>query len=227
MALSPDRVPPETLLLDYDLYPRHQIDGTNVANITRAREAGIELPPVIVWRKNKKVIDGFHRVTDALRHELQSIAVEWRDYKNEAAAFEDAMVLNAHGRQLTPYDKARCIQLAEALRLEPERLAAALCMTQLRLEELRLRKTAIDPESKIVPIKATLHDFAGTKLDRKQVEGNKQAGGMYPLAYVNQVINLLDNHLVDQANEKLVARLQELHERLLVFFGGKKSKRAG
>ena len=215
-------IPPESLVLDYCLYPRHQIDPTNVTNITRAREAGIELPPVVAWSKNNKVTDGFHRVTDALRNKLKTISALLKDYPDEAAALEDAFLLNAHGKQLSSYDKARCIQLAANVGLEPERLAHALGMTMEKLENLKIRKTAIDPNVGIIPIKATLRNFAGEKLEQKQVKGNQVAGGMSQVFYVNQVTNLIENKLVDRTDEKLMTKLAELYEKLKLFFASKK-----
>jgi len=36
-----------SLVLDYNIYPRHQINDRNVRDIWRAIEAGAEIPPVI------------------------------------------------------------------------------------------------------------------------------------------------------------------------------------
>lgn len=225
MKAKAETIHPSKLVLNYDIYPRHQIDSTNVRNIQDARESGASLPPVIAWRKNKWVIDGFHRTTDAMRSKLEEIAVEWRDYRNESEAFEEAIRLNAHGRQLAPYDKARCAQIGEALSIDPARLANALGLTVERLSELTLRKTAIGEHGAgLIPIKATLGSFAGKPLSSKQVEGNRLAGGMYPLAYVNQVINLIQNDLIDTDNENLMAGLVRL-DSLLSRFVKRKAKR--
>src|SRR5947209_20211520 len=102
MKAQAKTVSPEALVLDYSLYPRHKIDADNLRRITYAREAGAVLPPVIADRKSSRIIDGFHRVSDALRAKLPEIAVEWRDYKTEADMLEDAIRPHMHGRQLAP-----------------------------------------------------------------------------------------------------------------------------
>ena len=221
--MKSEQMPPESLILDFSLYPRHRIEPTNVRDIGLAREAGIKLPPVIVDQKTKKVIDGFHRVTDALRAKLKWIAVEFRDYRGEADMLEDAIRLNMHGEKLYPFDKARCVQLADEFGLTKQRLALALHMTPLKLDELWLRKSARGPDQKLIPIKNTLGHLAGQKITSSQIEGQKPASGMRPLAYVNQVINLLKHDLIDTSNENLMAGLVNLQEVLEKFF--RKSRR--
>lgn len=49
-------------------------------------------------------------------------------------------------------------------------------------------------------------------LTTKQADGNVKAGGMNQLFYVNQIVNLLENDLLDFSNVKLVDRLQYLKE---------------
>lgn len=51
-------------------------------------------------------------------------------------------------------------------------------------------------------------------LTTKQVDGNVKAGGMNQLFYVNQIVNLLENDLLDFSNMKLIDRLQYLKELL-------------
>lgn len=51
-------------------------------------------------------------------------------------------------------------------------------------------------------------------LTTKQADGNVKAGGMNQLFYVNQIINLLENDLLDFSNVRLTDRLQYLKELL-------------
>jgi hypothetical protein len=205
------QVPITDLILDYTLYPRHRVDDTNVRKLVLALEAGATLPPIIADRATKRVADGFHRHAAYKRVQGAEarVPVEWRTYPDAGALFLDAVRLNAnHGRRLAPYDEALCIQRAEELHLEPEQLAAALSLTVARVEEVRLRKTAISPTAHLMPIKATAAHLAQEQLTARQVTGNEQAGGMRSLFYVNQVANLLENDLVDWQNPRLVEGLR-------------------
>lgn len=65
-----------------------------------------------------------------------------------------------------------------------------------------------------MPLKNTVRHLAGKVLTTKQVDGNVKAGGMNQLFYVNQIVNLLENDLLDFSNMKLIDRLQYLKELL-------------
>src|SRR5436190_4972945 len=104
-ARNPQRVPASTLVLDYNLYPRHKLDPVNLRTLNEALDAGEALPSVIADKTSKRVVDGFHRTTVALRRNVD-VAVEWRTYKDDAAMFLDAVALNArHGVPLEPFDR--------------------------------------------------------------------------------------------------------------------------
>jgi len=205
-----ESVPIESLILNWDIYPRHHVDSANVRSMIDAEEAGVKLPPIVVDRKTKMVVDGFHRIEKNKRLDLPEIEVEWHDYKNTAAMVEDSIRRNLHGRPLDPYDKARCIQIAEVVGLSVDRLAAAMSLTVDRLEDLRIRKTAIGPDNRIMPIKRTLQHLAGRKITQEQVQGNQQASGLSAAHYANQLANCLEKKLVDWSDDKTVAALERV-----------------
>lgn len=203
-----------SLLLDHSLYPRHQISDQNVRDLQRAHEAGAKLPSVIADTKTRKVVDGFHRVTRATKYdgEEAKIQVEWRTYANDGAIFLDAVRLNSgHGLGLNPYDKARVAVLGkEEFHLEADEIASALGMTTESLSSLEMRKTAIGPDSKLVPIKRTLQHFAGRKVTRRQLDAQKRADGHHQRFILGQTINLLSGDLLDREDDTLLDLLEEL-----------------
>ena len=207
-----------TLVRDLTVYPRHTVDDTHIRELVRALEAGHTLPPVIAELGTRRQVDGIHRTAAVLRHfgADAEIEVQWRTYASDADLLEEAIRLNAgHGRRLAPYDKARCIALAEDIGLTPDRTAAAMGMTVERMDDLRLRKTAIGPGAGLIPIKATSVPYAGRPMSAAQVTGNHRAGGMGQTFYVNQVINLIESDLLDTSNARLMERLAHLMALLL------------
>jgi len=97
-----------SLVLDFTLYPRCRVDDQHASYMLESVKAGVELPPVIIDKKSKRVIDGFHRVTAMKRFfklnkkEKPEITAIIKTYKSEADMFLDAMKYNAaHGRMLT------------------------------------------------------------------------------------------------------------------------------
>ncbi len=207
-----ETIPAGSLVLDFQVYPRHQVSETHVRDLARALEAGATLPPVIGERKTRRVVDGFHRTRAALKvSEQAEIEVSWRDYAGEKELLLDAIRLNSgHGQKLTPYDMARCVVLADEFKFEPAELASALSLTVERVEKLRVSKTAQDSDHKVTAIKRTLYPFRGRRLSRRQMTGNEKASGHSALFLVFQVVNLIENDLIDRGDEKLAAALERL-----------------
>jgi hypothetical protein len=201
------------LILDYDFYPREQIQSYHVNELVQALDAGVVLPPIVVDKKTKRVVDGFHRVRAYQRFygADAEIPATLKEYESEATMYLEAMAFNsAHGRPLSTYDKARCIARAEELELQPEVVAKALNTTVERITELRAERIAFY-EKKPVVLKRTAIHLAGTELEKEQLEYNVRAGGMQQTFYINQVIAMLEADAVDWDDEKTVKALKRLH----------------
>lgn len=203
------------LVLDFELYPRHDVDATNVREMVHALEAGIELPPILVDRASKRVVDGFHRVYAARRRggDEATIRAELRDYADDAAIFAEAMWINArHGRRLTPWDRARCILLARKLGVSDEETAARLQITRERLAEFAMERTATAPNGDLIPLKfSSVPSLSGRTLTAEQVEANEHAGGMRAGYYASKLYLALESGLVDWEDNRLVARLEQIY----------------
>jgi len=141
--------------------------------------------------------------------------VEFRTFESEAEMLLESMRLNAgHGQKLSAYDMARCITLGEEYRLKPETIASALSMTVEKLNHLKLRKTAISPDSKLIPIKRTIGHLAGREVTARQLKGNRNALGHHQVFLVNQLINILENDLLDMGNKALMKKISLLYDLL-------------
>lgn len=200
------------LVLDFELYPRDRLEPYNVNQMAEALRAGLELPPITVDRRSKRVVDGFHRV-EAYRKVYgarSKIPAELKDYKDDAEMFVDAVRLNAnHGRQLSPYDRARCIAKAEALKLEPKIIASALNMTLERIGEMKAQRFAtykMEPQV----LKRTTAFLAGKELSDDEAQYNIKAGGMHQTFYINQVIAMLEADTVNWENQRVSNALKKL-----------------
>lgn len=205
------------LVLDFDLYPRNNVDSHNVRNLVDALASGAELPPVIIDRKSKRVVDGFHRVRATLQHfgeEEAEIEVIEKTYKDDAAIFLDAMKYNAqHGAKLDPCDRTHCVIVAERLQIPLDAVAGALHMPVEKLGRLRTDRTAT-AGGLTIPLKRTVRHFAGKKLTKRQSEANDKLSGMNQVFYANQLIELLEAGMLDLTDESLIERLRHLHELL-------------
>jgi len=204
------------LLLDYNLYPREQIQSFHVRQMVEALEAGTILPPIIVDRKSKRVVDGFHRVRAhrKLYGKDAEVSAIFRTYEGETQMFIEAIALNAtHGRNLTPYDRARCLARAEELKMDPAVVAKALNMTVETLGRLKTERLGYFHTKPIVLKRTTAH-LAGEELTEEQFAYNRQAGGMQSTFYIKQIIGMLEAEAIDWEDEKVVKALKHLHQLL-------------
>jgi hypothetical protein len=107
------------LVFDFNLYPRAEIDPQHVTYIREAiRSAVVTLPPLVVWAKDKRIIDGFHRAKAFIAEFGPEHAVDviLKNYRSEGEAFEDCIRLNAnHGRATTAFTRC-CAPRAWGLR---------------------------------------------------------------------------------------------------------------
>ena len=184
----------DLLILDYDLYPRGSApDSQHIGYMLDSIVAGIELPPVIVDKKSKRVVDGFHRVKawhryfnshkdedktipsyfNSHKDEDKTIPIIYKSYRSEGDMFIDAMKYNsAHGRTLTQYDRAHCIIKAEEVfHLSIDVVSKALSITVSKYDKLktdRIGSLTHSPHLKSVDKK---RKPAIIKSDDKQLSG--------------------------------------------------------
>jgi ParB-like nuclease domain len=143
--MSPARIKVADLVFDPDLYPRQHVDTQRIASLIRAIEGGSKLPPIVVCRSTRKIVDGVHRHQVALRTEQPTIAVEFRDYANDAERYKDAVLLNsAHGLPFREVDKLRIIAVGESLGLKEIDLAGMLRTSLTHVQALKPRYATVD-----------------------------------------------------------------------------------
>ena len=210
-----------SLVLDFNLYPRHHVDQQCVADYVAALKAGAVFPPIIADKASKRVVDGFKRTTAALRFggDDAEIEVTFKSYPSEAELLLDAIRLNAdHGERLGHYDIGRCIILGHSLKITDEKLAAALSLTLEKLRNYAYRIMEGPGGESVVGKRISIHLQGQEKpLTAKQTEGIKRAGGNNQLATINQVISLIESRLLDRSDERVLDRLARLAELLEPF----------
>lgn len=146
-----EMVPASALVENEKLYPRSQKDSTHIGDLANAIEAGENLPPTVVWRKNNWIADGAHTKDAYVRNADDPdvlVPVVYKDYANEKEFFADACERNSrHGRKLTSYDKIRCVVIGQTLRMSMKDIARILRMQKDKLDALQKARTAYGPSS--------------------------------------------------------------------------------
>jgi hypothetical protein len=215
MSARVSNVKISSLLLNEALWPRRTLSRVNIKRIVEALRCGRVLPAIVADRATKTVIDGFHRMKAAEQFAGPdaTIAVEWRRYDTEADMFLDAARLNAgHGEPLTPIDHAFCLNRAEELKIEPQRIIDALNLSKPAVEEIRHARFAVGPDGQCVILKRSIGHLAGATLTPAQYRGNERVGGFPVREYVEQLIAFIEGGLLEaDGDPALEARLRHLH----------------
>lgn len=204
------------LVIDFDIYPRNNVDAHNVRCIMDAIIAGIELPPMICDRASKRLVDGVHRARAYLRLDpnAEAMVIE-KTYHTEADLFLDAMRYNAaHGARLDSCDRTRCGIIAERLSIPIDAVAGALHMPVDKLAGLKSDRTARTSSGLSIALKRTIQHMSGRRMTKAQNDANEKLSGMNQQFYVNQLITLIENELLDTSDERLMKRLDALHKLL-------------
>lgn len=212
------------LIEDLDVYPRGGVDSQHASYIASALEAGSTVPPLVIEKKTKRIVDGVHRRRAYVSQFGEDYEVECieKSYVNDGELFADAMRFNSgHGKTLSAADRARCLLLAEKFSLDLNIVGQALHMTATRIGELRATRISFGPHGEQA-IKRTISHMAGTTLTPEQAEANEKLSGMSQVFYCNQLIALLQTGLVNNSSSMDEA-LRRLHTLIGTWLKGSKA----
>ena len=207
------------LVFDWNLWPRHSvngIDGTNVARMREALRSGFVLPPVIANKADYRIIDGFHRTQahlDVFGDDAE-MDVDLREYDTEAAMFMEAGILNANqGMPMGPKDRAHFILKCRKYKYPWGAIAQALSMDEKRLREFVEKRSAKTESGETIPLPGGAINLGGKDKVLTDVQEHyaRHAGGVVPEMYVSMLINALRSDALT-IDEKGIRRLKELQE---------------
>lgn len=211
MTPKTTRVPIDSLIEDQEIYPRHKVDGTHVSALVEAKAAGSNLPPVIADRATNRIVDGVHRWRAHKRSGDSTIAVEFRDYENEADLLVDAVRLNSsHGRPLDSFDRTRSALLLQNAGCSIETIAITLHIPPPTVTTI-VARIARTPAGIPVPLKRPLlSKFKGETLTAEQVVAHRTAPGTSYKLLSRQLREGLEYGFVDLTDEVTVRELTQL-----------------
>ncbi len=205
------------LKLDFDLYPRNQVDDQHVGRLAEALRSGETLPPITVQEKTLMVVDGFHRIRACERvyGADAKIEAELWSYKDNAEFFVHATRLNAtHGEKLSTYDKAHCLVVAERLKIEPRVINRVLAVTPETAKRIMENRAETRTEGSI-PLRNGLQHLRRRVLTKEQARVIPKLHGKPPIFHVDQLIKMIENDLMPEITVKLSEKLGRLRELLV------------
>ncbi len=135
--------------IDWDIYPRTDLNRDNTLRLIDSLSAGAEIPPPLIDLKTKTLVDGFHRYHAYLEKYGKSycITVTSEDFKDKKEMLlRSARVNSIHGQPLSNQDKTKCIVIAEKMGLKIDRVAQSLSITKERVRKLYERRIEEDTQ---------------------------------------------------------------------------------
>jgi len=203
------------LVFDWNLWPRQSMERLDSTNISRMREAlrsGFTLPPIIINKKDYRIVDGFHRTQanlDVFGDEVEIEAI-LKDYENDSQMFLEAGATNHHhGLPMSPKDRAHFISRCRKYKLPWPAIAQALNMNPETVKEFVKKRTAKTESGETIPLSYGSKALAGKTLTPVQEHYARTANGCVPEMYISMLINALRADGVVYT-ENTIARLQEL-----------------
>lgn len=206
------------LIWDTNIYPRNNISGSHVTKLVEAIQVGCELPPMVVEKNTRRILDGVHRwkaLTKALGNDADVYVIE-RKCHDDNEAFLTAIEFNsAHGMQLTWVEITRNAIRAEERGITLDMLAKAVHVPLDVIERRLTTNTAYTrtlgmPDTRVA-LKAPMMPLAGIELNAQQVAANKIVGGMSALYYIDLIQKLVQSGLWEWGSAKEKAALMQLY----------------
>lgn len=225
------RVALAELIEDSGIYIRHSVDSSNVARLERSARAGMPIPPIVIEKKSKRIVDGWHR-SRMWRRVLGDdgvIEVEAREYDSEQDLFLDVTKLNSsHGRQLDRIDQQRAALMARALGATDGQIALALHVEVAEVKKLQVKFVVVPPSSGslpgsipgdtpgtyVQPLKLAVRHFQGQQFTDEQALAHKSLLGVPFLNQVNSLLGAVREGLIPADNEPLREALTALRDAL-------------
>ena len=206
------KVKRESIRIVSELYPRYKPDNTVAVTYAEAYKAGADMPAVVI-DQHGRLIDGLHRLMAQDSQNAKEIEVKRVTVKDDADFFKRALEANAsHGERYTHIDYANMIIKGKKLGIPLARIATLVHVTPGFLEVVSKDWFGKDNAGHPVALKRTIRHMRGRTLTKGQEEANNKLGGMHPTFYMNQVILLMNNELLDVDSDVTMAKVVELGE---------------
>jgi len=198
--MKTQRVKIAELVFDFTLYPRNEVSSQHVSILIDAIRAGATLPPMIVDRKSRRIVDGFHRAKAYEDLDIEEVEVLLNDYATDAELFAEAVRLNAgHGRAFDNFDRRRAVLRLADFGFTPDQIAEIARVPLPRIDEIQ-HITAVMPGGKVEIVKGGLRrELVGHKLTRAQEQLNSGWSGMQPSYHVRQLLRLLQAKVIPES----------------------------
>lgn len=201
----------DALVEDLKVYPRGAVSDLRADDLAYALDAGATFPPIVIDRKTRKIVDGFHR-RRAYRKRFgkdAEVICLVRDFASDAEMLLESARLNSgHGQPLGRNDQRVVAIRARQLGAENDEIAAALGITAQRLTAITIRVAQSDEGD--VPLKRGAEHLSGRYLTKDQVDEIRKMRGAPIAAKARELSGLIRSGIAPMSDPDVQASLREL-----------------
>lgn len=201
----------DELVEDLRVYPRGAVSDMRADDLAYALDAGAVLPPLVIDRKTRKIVDGFHRARAFRKRHGKDAEVPCivRDFADDAAMLLESARLNSgHGLPLGRHDQRVVAIRARELGADSAEIAAALGITPQRLITIAVRVAQSDEGD--VPLKRGTEHLSNQYLSHDQVEKIRKMRGAPIASKARELSGLIQSGIAPMADPDVQASLREL-----------------
>jgi hypothetical protein len=217
------------LIIDFSLYPREKLNQDNVDRILLALESGLmpsNFPKIIIDKKSRKIVDGFHRKTAFEQFfgpdcEIETIE---KNYSSDKDFYLDAVRYNSiHGKNL---DFNFTIKKAIDLKISSILISNSLNITKAYTDKIvSAHKSIVVKHSSNLLLnhsnesvkkkKNNRYKYSKTENDYRYNESiAKLMEKISQERLLQEVADLIELGCLDMNNKKIIIQLERLQELL-------------
>lgn len=215
-----ERLKLSELVLDERFYPRAGVDHVWAHKLAERLQAGAPLPPLIVCRATRALLDGWHRARayESVYGKDAVVPVEYVECESDAERFRLALAYNAaHGRPYSTVDEAHATVRGEQLGLTRAAIAGILGVRREYLDQIVDRRIAYDRSGAPVVLGRSWDFYAKRTLDCDALQVLKRSEGrrLEELArHLAALVSRAPDDLIERARATLEDLVDILQRRL-------------
>ena len=201
------------VVLNKDLYPRHNLNWPVKCRYYNAIQAGAKFPPICVAELDGKfiLVDGLHRLTATQENKILQISCEVLSGLDEKGIYIEAVKRNvSQGQPFSTYDTTKVILDLQKWNVSLETISKLISIPIDKVIPFVVsRTTHITDTGEEIALKSPLRNLATIPLSSNpndKMSGNART----QLAMIEGVSALLKNDWVDYSSEHVTQKLNEL-----------------
>ena len=202
------------VILNKDLYPRHNLNWAVKCRYYNALQAGAKFPPICVAKLGKELVlvDGLHRLTAFKENKIAKISCEVLEGLTEKEIYIEAVKRNvSQGQPFSTYDTTKVILDLQKWNVSLETISELISIPVDKVIPFVVaRTTHITDTGEEIALKSPLKNLATIPIasnPNDKISGQART----QLAMIEGVIALIKNDWIDYSSEHILNKMKILY----------------